>query len=113
MLATWLQHRLRETSPSVSESVRVYKQKPNFIYAIARPTDLDTPCSHVTVKRFGWRGKQHYLLSPLKGSKALKSYRTACYLLAQGLSTPVPLGACVTRRWGFVQSNLYVTEDIS
>jgi hypothetical protein len=108
-----LQHRLRETSPSVSESVRVYKQKPNFIYAIARPPDLDTPCSHVTVKRFGWRGKQHYLLSPLKGSKALKSYRTACYLLAQGLSTPVPLGACVTRRWGFVQSNLYVTEDIS
>lgn len=113
LLASWLQLLLQETSPARNDTVRVYKQKPNLIYAIPSPSDLNLPDAHVTVKRFGWRGKQHYLLSPLKASKALKSYHTACYLLAHGLSTPIPLGACVTRRWGFVQANLYVTENIS
>lgn len=113
LLVTWLQHLLRDKSHPPSGNVRVYKERPNYIYAIPCPSDLATPYSHVTIKRFGWRGKQHYLLSPLKGSKALKSYRTACYLLSLGLSTPMPLGACVTRRRGFVQSNLYVTEDIA
>jgi hypothetical protein len=67
----------------------------------------------VVIKRFGWRGKQHYLFSPLKRSKALKSYRTACHLLAHGLLTPLPLGACEARHWGFIQSNVYATEAVT
>ncbi len=112
LLMAWLQHQLKEASYPLDGNVRVYKRKPNCIYAIPSPPGLAAACSQMTVKRFGWRGKQHYLLSPLKGSKALKSYRTACHLLTLGLSTPMPLGACAARRWGFIQSNLYVTEDI-
>ncbi|MEE8302074.1 MAG: lipopolysaccharide kinase InaA family protein [Candidatus Tectomicrobia bacterium] len=112
-LVTWLQYLLTDESLSPNDNLVIYKQQPNLIYAMSRPDNLDAPWPRVAVKRFGWRGKQHYLLSPLKRSKALKSYRTACYLLAQGLSTPMPLGACDARRWGFVQSNVYVTEDIA
>lgn len=111
-LMTWLQHLLQDVPHPHHGIVRVYKQRPNCVYAIPRPSALIAACSHVTVKHFGWRGKQHYMLSPIKGSKALKSYRIACYLLTLGLSTPMPLGACVARRWGFIQSHLYVTEDI-
>lgn len=111
-LMPWLQQLLQGASHSSHDTVRVYKQKPNCIYAMPSPAALTDTCSYVTVKHFGWRGKQHYVLSPLKSSKALKAYRTACYLLTLGLSTPVPLGAGVARRWGFIQSHLYVTEDI-
>src|SRR5258706_11184625 len=61
---------------------------------------------------FGWRGVQHYLSSPLKRSRAMKAYRTACHLLAHGLHTPLPLGVFEERRWGFVQYNVYATEAL-
>jgi len=67
----------------------------------------------MVVKRFGWRGSQHYLTSPFKRSRALKAYRTACHLLAYGLHTPLPLGVCEERRWGFVQYNVYATAAVA
>jgi hypothetical protein len=93
-------------------NTRVYMQRPNLVREVCLPGDLELPWSHLVLKRFGWRGVHHYLLSPLKHSKAHKAYRTACHLLAHGLRTPVPLGVLEERRWGFIQYNIYATEAI-
>jgi hypothetical protein len=91
----------------------VYKRRPNFVREIQVPTELRLPWSHLVIKQYGWRGSQHFLFSPLKRSKARKAYRTACYLLAHGLPTPLPLGAFEMRRYGFLQDNCYVTEALT
>jgi tRNA A-37 threonylcarbamoyl transferase component Bud32 len=74
---------------------------------------MEVPWSRLVVKRFGWRGPQHYLFSPLKRSRAMKAYRTACHLLAHRLATPLPLAVFEERHWGFVQYNVYATEAIT
>lgn len=91
----------------------VYRAHPNLVHAVDLPPELGLPWSCIVVKRFGWRGIQHYWASPLKRSRALKAYRTACHLLASGLRTPLPLGVCEERRWGFVQYNVYATEAVT
>ena len=91
----------------------VYKRRPNFVREVQVPTELHLPWSHLVIKQYGWRGGQHFLFSPLKRSKAMKAYRTACYLLAHGLLTPLPLGAFEGRRCGFIRYNFYVTEALT
>jgi len=91
---------------------RVYRERPNLVREIDVPPALHVPWACLVVKRFGWRGRQHYLLSPLKRARAMKAYRTACHLLAHGLPTPLPLGVFAERRWGFLQYNVYVTEAL-
>ena len=95
--------------------LRVYRERPNRVCEVRLPPELGQPWSGMVVvlKRFGWRGIQHYLTSPLKRSRAMKAYRTACHLLACGLHTPLPLGVCEERRWGFVQYNVYATEAVT
>jgi Lipopolysaccharide kinase (Kdo/WaaP) family len=94
-------------------SLRVYKRLPNLVQEVQLPVSLPAPWSRVVVKHFGWRGSQHFLCSPLKRSKAMKAYRIACHLLTHGLLTPLPLGACEARRWGFIRANVYITETLS
>ncbi len=110
-LLAWFQSVVRlETLPPLI--LRVYREHPHSVYEIGTPAELDLPWSCLVVKRFGWRGVQHYLSSPLKRSRAMKAYRAACHLLAHGLATPLPLGVCEARRWGFVQYNVYMTAAI-
>jgi tRNA A-37 threonylcarbamoyl transferase component Bud32 len=80
---------------------------------VCLPPEWGLPSSRLVVKRFGWRGIQHYLSSPFKRSRAMKAYHTACHLLAHGLRTPLPLGVVEERRWGFVQYNVYATEAVA
>ena len=61
------------------------------------------------LKRFGWRNRLHFLLSPLQESKAFHSLRVALHLLRHGIATPEPVGAFEVRRAGFVQENGYLT----
>jgi hypothetical protein len=91
----------------------VYKRRPNLVQEVHTPAELHLPWSRLVFKHFGWRGGQHFFFSPLKRSKAMKSYRTACHLLAHGLLTPMPLGAFEVRCWGFIQHNVYVTEALT
>jgi tRNA A-37 threonylcarbamoyl transferase component Bud32 len=113
-IVAWLRHLLTTGDPLPHDAdTVVYKPRPNLVCTVRRPVGLDVPCARLVVKRFGWRGKQHYLLSPLKRSKALKEYRTACHLLANGLHTPLPLGACEVRRWGFIQANAYAMQAMT
>ena len=60
--------------------LRVYREHPNVVCEIPPATESGFPEAYLVVKRFGWRGIQHYLSSPLKRSRAMKAYRTACYL---------------------------------
>jgi tRNA A-37 threonylcarbamoyl transferase component Bud32 len=92
--------------------LRVYRERPNVVREVRLPPELGLPWMCAVVKRFGWHGIQHYLSSPLKRSRAMKAYRTACHLLAHGLETPTPLGVLEERRWGFVQYNVYVTAAL-
>lgn len=91
----------------------IYMQRPNLVREVQLPAELGVPWPRMVVKRFGWRGGQHYLFSPLKRSRAMKAYHTACHLLAHRLGTPLPLAVCEERRWGFVQYNVYATEAIT
>lgn len=93
--------------------LKIYREHPNLVYEMRLPPEVDVPWPRVVIKRFGWRGMQHYLTSPLKPSRALKAYRTACHLLAHGLGTPLPLGVCEERWRGFVQYNVYITVAIT
>jgi hypothetical protein len=97
----------------VQPDTTTYMQRPNLVREVQLPVAGALPWSRVVVKRFGWRGRQHYLLSPLKRSKAVKAYRTACHLLTYHLGTPLPLGAFEERCWGFIQYNAYITEAIT
>lgn len=91
----------------------LYRQRPNLVQEVILPAHLHVPWARLVVKRFGWRGVQHYWLSPLKRSKAMKAYRIACHLLAHGLPTPLPLGVFEERRWGFIRYNVYATEALT
>lgn len=91
----------------------VYMRRPNVVREVRLPPEAGAPWLRAVVKQFGWRGRQHYILSPFKRSRAMKAYRTACHLLAHRLRTPVPLGVLEERRWGFVQYNILVTEAIT
>ena len=93
-------------------STRVYKKRPHRVQEIQLPTDCGLSWSRLVLKRFGWRGLQHYILSPLKQAPAHRAYQTACHLLAHGLGTPLPVAVLETRNWGFLQYNSYVTEAI-
>jgi tRNA A-37 threonylcarbamoyl transferase component Bud32 len=94
-------------------NLTVYREHPNLVCEVCLPPELGLPWACMVVKRFGWRGSQHYLASPFKRSRALKAYRTACHLLTYGLHTPLPLGVCEERRWGFVQYNVYATAAVA
>jgi hypothetical protein len=97
----------------VTSNTVVYMRHPNLVREVDLPSSLGVPWSHLVVKRFGWRGRQHYAFSPLKRSRAMKAYTTACHLLSHQLDTPVPLGVFEERRRGFVTYNVLVTEAIA
>jgi hypothetical protein len=99
--------------PHRDARARLYREHPNLVQEVILPADLHLPWTRLVVKRFGWRGVQHYWLSPLKRSKAMKAYRVACHLLAHGLPTPLPLGVFEERRWGFIRYNVYATEALT
>lgn len=98
--------------PSAFEGT-IYMQRPNLVRELSLPVAMKVPWAMLVVKRFGWRGPQHYWFSPVKRSRAMKAYRTACHLLAHRLLTPLPLAVFEERYWGFVQYNVYATEAIT
>ncbi len=112
-LVTFLQSLPALGSLPDDANLTVYREHPNLVREVCLPPELGLPWACMVVKRFGWRGSQHYLTSPFKRSRALKAYRTACHLLAYGLHTPLPLGVCEERRWGFVQYNVYATAAVA
>ncbi len=112
-LVTFLQSQPALGSLPDDANLTVYREHPNLVREVCLPPELGLPWACMVVKRFGWRGSQHYLASPFKRSRALKAYRTACHLLAYGLRTPLPLGVCEERRWGFVQYNVYATAAVA
>jgi len=111
-LATFVEALRASEQQTASPELPVYRQYPNRVYEVRVPAALGLPWPGLVVKRFGWRGVQHYLASPLKRSRAMKAYRTACHLLRHGLRTPLPVGVFAERRWGFVQYNAYVTAAV-
>jgi len=112
-LVPFFQAMLRREPLPDDPVLRVYREHPNVVREVRLPPEVDLLWTCVVVKRFGWRGVQHYLSSPLKRSRAMKAYRAACHLLAHGLCTPIPLGVLEERRWGFVQYNVYVTAALT
>lgn len=112
-LADFLRDLPRIDALPTTPNTVVYMQRPNLVREVALPASLGVAWSHLVVKRFGWRGRQHYVLSPFKRSRAIKAYATACYLLSRQLDTPLPLGVLEERHLGFVQYNVLATEAIA
>ena len=101
-----------EKDPDLLQEARVIKDHPHLILKTSLLPREDFAWPRQVLKQFKWRGVQNYLASPLKKSKAIKSYLAACHLLKHGLGTPMPLGAVESRRFGFIQYNTYVTGVI-
>ncbi len=97
---------------SHGDNVVIYKDRPNLILETDLLPDKVFPWPRQVIKHFRWRGFQR-LFSPIKESKAMKSYRAACHLIEHGLATPMPLGAAEIRKFGFVINNAYVTEVVN
>jgi len=101
-----------EKAPDLLQEAQVLKDYPNLILKISLLPREGFPWPGQVVKQFKWRGVQNYLVSPLKKSKAVKSYLAACHLLKHGLGTPMPLGAVEVRRRGFVSGSAYLSEAV-
>ncbi len=112
-LAEFLRDLPRIDALPVESDAMVYLHRPNLVRVITVPPEVAARWSRLVVKQFGWRGRQHYWFSPLKRSRAMKAYRTACHLIAHNLATPLPLGVFEERQWGFVKYNVYATEAIT
>ena len=112
-LAEFLRDLPRIDALPVESDATIYLQRPNLVREVRVPPEVTPTWPRLVVKQFGWRGKQHYWFSPLKRSRAMKAYRTACHLVAHELATPLPLGVFEERQWGFVQYNVYATEAIT
>ncbi|MFN2343614.1 MAG: lipopolysaccharide kinase InaA family protein [Desulfonatronovibrio sp.] len=91
----------------------VLKDRPNLILETRLIEGGNFPWTVQVLKNFKWRGIQALIFSPLKKSKAMKSFSAACHLIEHGLKTPLPLAAYEFRRFGFIRKNIFVTEKIS
>lgn len=107
---------LRDTFPSPGRNpgrnVRVLRENPNYVLETSLLEQQDFPWPRQVVKHFGWWGVRHFLTSPLKKSKAVRSFQAACHLLEHGLQTPVPLGVVELRKQGFVLDSYYISQAV-
>ncbi len=88
-------------------TIRSYMTAPNLVAEVVLKSG-----ERLIVKSFGWRSKLHFLLSPFRVSKAMRSFKVAIRLLKYGIETPEPLCVIVRRFFGFVIKNIYITESI-
>ncbi len=88
-------------------TIRSYMTAPNLVAEVALKSG-----DRLIVKSFGWRSKLHFLLSPFRTSKAMRSFKVAMRLLEYGIGTPEPLCVIVRRFFGFVIKNIYITKSI-
>jgi len=90
----------------LTQATSIYKQKVN---TVVRLTLEEQP---VVIKLFGWRNPLHYFLSPGMLSRAWLSWQTANALLRAGVRTPEPCFVYTSRKNGFIQSNVYITNSL-
>ncbi|UCD38322.1 MAG: phosphotransferase [Fidelibacterota bacterium] len=73
---------------------------------------LETNQGPVVLKWFGWRHPIHFYLSPLRTSRAWRSWKTATTLENAGARTPHPLFIFSRRHRGFIRENYFITIAI-
>ncbi len=66
----------------------------------------------IVIKLFGWRSRVHYYLSPFMHSRAQISWNIAHSLLKAGVRTPKPIFVHTNRNYGFIKTNVFITEYI-
>jgi len=98
---------VREVLEIIKEKkYEVLRLKPNIL---GRTFYKGTP---IFIKIFRRKKPFSFLLSPLRASSSFRAYRTALYMLQNGIDTPKPILSCEKRKIGFVVEDIYVTEDI-
>lgn len=88
-------------------TTRTYMTAPNLVVEVKLKTGEE-----VLVKSFGWRSLFHFILSPFRRTKAMRSFKTACRLLEHNVKTPEPICVIERRRAWFVLENIYITKKI-
>jgi len=87
------------------EIVELYDTNPNLV------TLLNSDDGKIMLKRFGWRSKLHFYISPFMNSRAQMSWDIASILNEKKL-TPKPIFVYTQRKWKFVFNNFYITQAI-
>lgn len=86
---------------------KTYMEFPNLVAEIYLESG-----EKLLVKSFGWRSRFHFLISPFRISKAMRSFNVAKRLIESGITTPTPVCVIVRRYFCFVVENIYITESI-
>ncbi|NQV38804.1 MAG: hypothetical protein HQ509_12465 [Candidatus Marinimicrobia bacterium] len=85
----------------------IFDRNPNIVANVESNDDT------VVVKLFGWRNLAHYYLYPFIQSRAQVSWAIAHALLKASARTPKPLYVYTKRKFGFIESNVFITDCIS
>ncbi len=104
------QQLLNELEGLLERPREVFRDRPNLVAEVE--ADLGRGSQRIVIKRFGWRNRAGFLLSPLRRSKAFRSRRAALHLLAHQIPTPLPIKVVEQRKLGFLLQDLYVTESL-
>ena len=93
-------------SPDSPEIEELYDNDPNLV---AR---LSSKFGSIVLKRFGWRNKLHFFISPFHISRAQRSWTIAKLIESFNVKTPKPLFVYTHRKLGFVFDNFFITDTI-
>lgn len=94
-----------QLNPDSKYIINVYDTKPNLVAL------LNSDNGKVILKRFGWRSKFHFLISPFMNSRAQMSWDIASILDTKKL-TAKPIFVYTQRKWRFVFNNFFITQAI-
>jgi hypothetical protein len=86
---------------------KVYLTRPNLVAEVKF-----FGVGNFLVKSFGWRSVFHFLISPFRRSKAMRSFLVAQRLLFHRVPTPIPVCVLEKRCFSFVMENIYITEVV-
>lgn len=107
---------LAQTPPDIllnkKNNIKIFKDKANIVFSLEIPSEFQNQYPDITIKKCKHRNLWRFILSPLKKSKAKKSFLAAKNLINNNLDTPTPLAYLDKRQYGFITDNYYITETM-
>jgi len=111
-LNDFLAHTLSNNLLDSNDNIKIFKDKTNIVFSYEMPSEFQNQYSNITIKKFKYRNIWSFIFSPLKKSKAKKSFLAAKHLINNNLDTPIPLGYIEKKQYGFIIDSYYITETM-
>ena len=92
--------------------LKIIKSKRNIVFNIRNNDSENLPMEWVNIKTEKNISHGKSILSGILGSKARRSFKTACRLISCDLDTPIPLGYIERKKGIRVIENFYLSEAV-